>query len=312
MISITKATSHHEGAPSVATIGFFDGVHQGHRFLISNMVETAKQAGGMRSLVITFDQHPRLVLHQDYLPSLLTTTEEKLTLLSKTNIDDTALLHFNIQMASLSAKDFMRTILRDKLNVKKLIIGYDNRFGHNRSDGFEDYVRYGHDMGIEVMQSTPFELNGIRVSSSVVRSFLAGGHVQMAEKCLGYPYFLAGHVVSGYQEGRKIGFPTANIRVDCDLKLIPKHGVYAVKVRLGDSSELHYGMMNIGTRPTFNGQEVTLETNIFEFNADIYGSPISVMFCHRLRDEHRFSSTQKLVAQLKADRSEAERFFHGN
>lgn len=312
MITIQNDTDCHMATPAVATIGFFDGVHRGHRFLISNIVETAKQAGNMRSMVITFGQHPRQVLNKDYQPKLLTTADEKLTLLSKTGVDCAAMLRFDLQMASLSARQFMQTVLHDQLNVRKLIIGYDNRFGHNRSEGFDDYVAYGREIGIEVVQSTPFELDGVRVSSSVVRSCLAEGEVQMAEKCLGYPYFLAGHVVSGCQEGRKLGFPTANVSVDSGLKLIPKPGAYAVKVRLDGRAELLHGMMNIGTRPTFNGHAVTLEVNIFDFEGDIYGQQISIMFCHRLREERRFSSIQKLAAQLRADREQAKRLLCGS
>jgi len=307
MITIKSDTDHHEAEPSVATIGYFDGVHRGHRHLISALVEEAENSADMRSMVISFDQHPRQVLRKDYRPRLLTTPDEKLLLLSKTGIDCTAMLHFDTAMAALSAQEFMRSVLSDRLNVKKLIIGYDNRFGHNRADGFDDYVRYGRQIGIEVTRSTPFELDGVKVSSSVVRSCLEEGEVEMAEKCLGYPYFIAGHVVGGFQEGRKIGFPTANVRVDNELKLIPKPGVYAVKVRVEGSLTLRHGMMNIGTRPTFNGHITTLEANIFNFEDDIYGQSIDILFCHRLREERRFSSIQKLQAQLSADREEAER-----
>ena len=311
MVTIQNDTDCRGSVPAVATIGFFDGVHRGHRHLISDLVSEAGSAGGMRSMVITFNGHPRQVLHQDYRPRLLTTSDEKLTLLSKTDVDCTAMLHFDISMASLSARDFMRTVLFDRLNVRKLIIGYDNRFGHNRSEGFDDYVRYGRELGIEVKQSTPFELDGVRVSSSVVRSFLAEGEVEAAARCLGYPYFLSGHVVGGFQEGRKLGYPTANIHVDNDLKLIPKSGVYAVKVRVEGVEGLRQGMMNIGTRPTFNGTTTTLEVNIFNFNDDIYGRQADVLFCNRLRDEHRFSSLAKLKAQLDDDAMQARRMLDG-
>lgn len=310
MITILNDIDCHAAEPAVATIGFFDGVHRGHRHLISDLVREAGKAGGMRSMVITFDLHPRQVLNKEYRPKLLTTKDEKLLLLSKTGVDCTAVLHFDAAMAALSAREFMQTVLHDRLNVQKLIIGYDNRFGHNRSEGFEDYLRYGREIGIEVIKSTPFEYEGVKVSSSVVRSCLEEGEVEMAEKCLGYPYFITGHVVSGYQEGRKIGFPTANIRVNDDLKLIPKNGVYAVKVRIEGNPTLRHGMMNIGTRPTFNGHDTTIEVNIFDFKDDIYGMIIDVLFCHRLRDERRFNSIYKLQAQLKADREEAERLLN--
>lgn len=312
MVTILNDTDCRTAEPAVATIGFFDGVHRGHRHLISDLKREAESDTGMRSMVITFDQHPRQVLNQEYRPKLLTTADEKLILLSKTGVDSTAMLHFDLRMASLSAFEFMKSVLHDRLKVKKLIIGYDNRFGHNRAEGFEDYVGYGCEIGIEVVQSTPFEFDGVKVSSSVVRSCLAEGEVEMANKCLGYPYFLAGHVVNGYQEGRKLGFPTANIHVDDDLKLIPKPGVYAVKVRTEGSMSLRHGMMNIGTRPTFNGNEVSLEVNIFGFEDNIYGQAIDVLFFHRLREERRFNSIYKLKAQLSEDRKQAERLLCGD
>lgn len=312
MVTILNDTDCSSAMPAVATIGFFDGVHCGHRFLIRQLVDEARKDSNMRSMAVTFDQHPRQVLNKEYCPKLLTTADEKLLLLSKTGVDCTAMLHFDTSMAALSAREFMQAVLYDRLNVRKLIIGYDNRFGHNRTEGFEDYVRYGQEMGIEVVQSNPFELDGVKVSSSVVRSFLLEGEVEMANRCLGYPYFMAGHVVSGFQEGRKLGFPTANVCVDDKLKLIPKPGAYAVKVRLEGTVCLRHGMMNIGTRPTFNGHTVTLEVNIFDFEDDIYGQSIDVLFCYRLREERRFNSVYKLKAQLKEDREMAERLLVQN
>lgn len=233
--------------PCVATIGFFDGVHRGHQYLIRKLIADAR-AEGMESTVITFDLHPRKVLQSDYQPRMLSTLSEKLLLLSKTSVDNTALLHFDEEMARMTAREFMEQILRDKLNVRKLYIGYDHRFGHDRKEGFDDYVRYGRELGMEVVLSQAFELNGVNVSSSVVRSFLEAGEVEMAEMCLGYPYTIVGKVVKGYQEGRKMGFPTANLDTTGFDKLIPAPGVYAVKARLENSMEMKRAMMNIGDR----------------------------------------------------------------
>ena len=243
----------------VATIGFFDGVHRGHKFLINNVIDCAKRSGGMQSAVITFDRHPRLVLHKDFQPQLLTTADEKAERLKATGVDRCFILHFDEEMASLSAYDFMKTVLRDRLNVRKLITGYDNRFGHNRSEGFEDYVRYGHELGMEVARAEAFTLNGVQVSSSVVRSFLSAGEIRMASMCLGYNYTLTGKVVDGHHEGRKMGFPTANIEVNDKQKLVPEAGVYAVKAVTDGGARTYGGMMNIGTRPTFDGTDTTLE-----------------------------------------------------
>ena len=293
-------------APCVATIGFFDGVHRGHKFLIKSVIDRAAEYG-LQSAVITFDRHPRLVLHKEFQPRLLTTNDEKLRLLAATGVNRCEMLRFDEQTASLSAYDFMKTVLRGRLNVRRLITGYDNRFGHNRAEGFDDYVRYGQELGIEVERAEAFVLNGVNVSSSVVRSFLSAGETDMAAMCLGYHYKISGTVVGGYREGRKLGFPTANIDVDDKLKLVPEAGVYAVRVRIGDEPGLLDGMMNIGTRPTFDGTSTTLEVNIFGFSGDIYGRRITVEFHRRLREERKFGSIRKLIEQLETDREEAER-----
>lgn len=288
------------GKPLVATIGFFDGVHRGHQFLIKQVCDEAK-ASGMESAVITFDEHPRKVLHQDYQPRLLSTLEEKLILLSRTGIDNAVVLHFDREMAGLSAHDFMEKVLRDRLNVKKLIIGYDNRFGHNRAEGFDDYVRMGHEMGIEVIQSQAFSLDGVNVSSSYIRKLIEKGELELANKCLGYPYAIYGKVVSGYQEGRKLGFPTANLDLSGSGQLVPANGVYGVKVRLQDSMQYRRGMMNIGTRPTFNGKNLSIEAYIFDFSGDIYGQTLVAAFIHRIRDEHKFDNAEELAEQMRND-----------
>lgn len=288
--------------PCVATIGFFDGVHRGHQFLIDE-VKTEAAKAGLQSLVITFDRHPRQVLQQSYQPQLLTTLDEKLRLLSLTGIDDIYVLHFTQDMAALTAKEFMSQILHDKLNVRKLVIGYDNRFGHNRAEGFDDYVQYGRDLGIEVIQAHSFEISGVKVSSSVVRAFLNGGEVEMAKRCLGRPFMLSGTVVRGFQEGRKMGFPTANLQTAEGL-LIPADGVYAVKVKVCDTGKWLPAMTNIGTRPTFHGTARTLETHIFDFDRDIYGAPMTVGFIKRIRGERMFDGEHALAEQLKKDEQE--------
>ena len=241
----------------VATIGFFDGVHRGHRFLIDRVIEEA-QRSGMSSAVITFDRHPREVLQTDYQPDLLSTLNEKLLLLSKTHVDNTVVLHFDASLAALTAHDFMRDVLQGQLKVRKLIIGYDNRFGHNRSEGFDDYVRYGKELGIEVIRADAFLPDDVRVSSSVIRTCLRESRVEEANRLLGYDYTIESRIVRGYQNGRKMGFPTANLDVTRCQQLLPASGVYAVLVRLKDSVGWKRGMMNIGHRPTFNGTTTSM------------------------------------------------------
>lgn len=294
--------------PCVATIGFFDGVHRGHQFLIANVREEARKAG-LPSLVITFDRHPRQVLSQDYQPRLLTTLDRKLQLLSLTGVDNVAVLHFTKEMAALSARDFMQQILRDKLNVRELIIGYDNRFGHNRAEGFDDYVGYGKEIGIQVRQATPFAVGDIKVSSSLTRSFLEGGEVEMAMRCLGRPYELSGMVVKGFQQGRKLGFPTANLDTGNSGLLIPKGGVYAVKASIDNHQRLLPAMMDIGTRPTYGGTRLSLEVNIFNFHGSLYGKRLTVQFFKRMRDDRKFESIEDLAAQLQKDKESVTRFF---
>lgn len=294
--------------PCVATIGFFDGVHRGHQFLIANVREEARKAG-LPSLVITFDRHPRQVLSQDYQPRLLTTLDRKLQLLSLTGVDNVAVLHFTKEMAALSARDFMQQILHDKLNVRELIIGYDNRFGHNRAEGFDDYVGYGKEIGIQVRQATPFAVGDIKVSSSLTRSFLEGGEVEMATRCLGRPYELSGMVVKGFQQGRKLGFPTANLDTGNSGLLIPKGGVYAVKASIDNHQRLLSAMMDIGTRPTYGGTRLSLEVNIFNFHGSLYGKRLTVQFFKRMRDDRKFESIEDLAAQLQKDRESVTKFF---
>lgn len=287
--------------PCVATIGFFDGVHRGHQFLIRQVMDEAQRLG-LASMVVTFDRHPRQVLQSDYQPELLSTLDEKLHLLGRTGVDMAAVVHFDLTMASLSARDFMQKVLKNRLNVSRLIIGYDNRFGHNRAEGFDDYVAYGREMGIEVVRAKAFAMDDVRVSSSVVRALLRDGEAAMARRCLGYAYSIVGRVVHGFEEGRKMGFPTANLDTSGYAKLVPGKGVYAVKVRIRGDEQWHEGMMNIGTRPTFDGTQQTLEVNIFDYDGDLYGQTILVSFWQRIRGEQKFASEEALRAQLEKDK----------
>ena len=296
---------------NIATIGFFDGVHRGHQYLMARLKAEA-QASGMESVVITFDRHPREVLASNYQPQMLSTLAEKVQLLRQTGIDRVEVLTFTRELAALSAYDFMRQVLRERLNVRKLYIGYDNRFGHNREEGFDDYVRYGRELGIEVLAANAFSVNGVNVSSSVVRSFVSEGEMTMARQCLGYDYVLTGKVVSGVQEGRKIGFPTANIELEDCRKLIPAAGAYVVSVRVEGIDGCLPGMMNIGTRPTFGENRLSLETHILHFSGDIYGRMMSVSFAKRLRAEQRFSSAAALRRQLEQDAQAVEAYFETN
>ena len=304
------------GQSCAATIGFFDGVHQGHQYLLRRLVDEARQAG-LLSCVITFDRHPRQVLQTDYCPRLLTTFEERKELLAQTGIDLCVILPFSPEMAALSAKDFMKDILLERIGVKRLYIGYDHRFGHNRSEGFEDYVRYGEEMGMEVLQNDAFVLSPSTdeaveqesVSSSSIRKALLQGNVDQARMLLGYPYFLSGKVVDGEHEGRKMGFPTANIDVTCKEKLLPAPGAYVVEVSIEGEEKALPGMMNIGTRPTFGENNLSLEVHVLDYSGNLYGKMLSVAFLQRLREEHRFVNTEELREQLMSDAQQVRTYF---
>ena len=300
--SVTHAT------PYVATLGFFDGLHLGHQYLVRQVVDRARQVG-MQSMVITFDLHPRQVLQQDYQPELLSTLDMKLEQLSLTGVDQVVVLHFDRQLASLSAHDFMAEVLSRQLHVKELIIGYDNRFGHNPQEGFEDYQRYGIALGMTVTQSDAFSLQGIQVSSSVVRRLINEGNLDEANRCMGRPYALDGKIVGGFREGRKMGFPTANLDLSSTHQLIPPHGVYAVRVHIEGYGQTLYGMTNIGIRPTFGGLNLTVETYIFDFSGDIYDRRIRLDFIRRVREERKFSGPEELSAQLKKDEAHIRQLF---
>ena len=295
----------------VATIGFFDGVHKGHQFLIRQVVEEAERVGGT-SVCVTFDIPPRCVVEQmkgrEFSIQLLTTQDEKVMLLKRMGIQEVMLLEFTPEMAMMSAYDFMAQVLKRQMDVGVLVIGYDHRFGHNRSEGFNDYVRYGEELGIRIVQAQAYAEDHITVSSSLIRETLLQGRVADCRQLLGYNYFIEGIVVNGYQVGRRIGYPTANIEVPAE-KLIPCDGVYAVKVELRDEAfeaggEID-GMLNIGWRPTFNGSRRTIEVHLFDFHSDIYSEQLRIHFIDFIRPEQRFDSPEALVCQLAEDEKQA-------
>ena len=290
----------------IATIGFFDGVHIGHCHLI-NMLKKVARERGVESCVITFDRHPRQVVQPEWCPEMLTSLEEKTQLLKATGIDRCEVLHFDREMANQSAHDFMLHTLKEKLGVSILVTGYDNRFGHNRSEGFEDYVRYGKEIGIEVIKGEELTDGSNNVSSSSIRRMLKEGRIEDATRCLGREYQLTGTVVGGEHIGRTIGFPTANIRPDDSSKLIPANGVYAVDVwsQAGDINR-ERAMLNIGTRPTFNGTATTIEVHIPHFAGNLYGSTLRIVFLRKIREEGKFDSPEALVEQLNKDLNNIE------
>jgi riboflavin kinase/FMN adenylyltransferase len=283
-----------------ATIGFFDGVHLGHRFLIRQLNELAASEG-LPSVVITFRQHPRFVLQTGYKPGLLCTLEEKTSLLSSLDIDFCYLIDFSKELSQLSARVFISDILRKKLGVKQLLIGYDHRFGKDRAEGFSDYVKYGREYGLKVVRALELPDPAMHVSSTVIRNKLTDGYLEEANQLLSYNYSLEGKVIEGNKLGKEIGFPTANLEINDKNKIIPKEGIYAAWVHT--DGEKRQGMAYIGKRPTVlsNGEQ-RIEVHILDFSGDLYGKTLRLEFVKYLRKDQTFNSLSELKEQLFVDR----------
>lgn len=282
------------------TIGFFDGVHRGHRYLLQQLEELAAN-NGLMPVAVTFDQHPRQVLDEDFIPSLLTTQKEKLTLLSEVFNGEVVVLPFTKELSTLSAKEFMQSVLRKKLKTELLLMGFNHRFGHGGGTT-EEYVEWGRETGIKVCQAEA--LAGEKVSSSKIRNLIRQGEMEESNRLLGYRYSITGEVIEGKQIGRQIGFPTANLILPKQ-KLLPACGVYAVWVWLPDGSK-RGGMLSIGRRPTIeiNG-EISVEVHIFDYSGNLYGKTICLNFICKLREEQHFSSLTGLKEQLTLDAASA-------
>jgi len=297
------------GSP-VVTLGIFDGVHRGHRALLEILVTRARESGA-ESVVITFTPHPRIVLEKGKSKLFfLTTMEEKISLLEKCGVDHLIIIAFDENFSKIEACDFLKNIIAGKIGAKHLIIGYNHHFGKSGEGDFSTIKECAdpHDFVVEQVQG--FHTEEGSISSSSIREALLSGRLDEANRWLGYPYSLSGIVEDGRKLGRVMGFPTANIRPDIH-KLVPSNGVYAVEVLLGE--DRYKGVLSIGTNPTVNtdGRPRSVEVYIFDFENDIYGSPISVVFRKRLRDEIRFESTDDLVRQMTNDKLNAQQTLAG-
>ncbi len=289
----------------VSTIGFFDGVHRGHKCLIRQVRDEALRRGA-KSMLVTFDRHPRSVFAADAVPPQLTTPKEKMELLRATGVDEIYVLPFDKAMAALTAREFMEKVLRDTLHVEVLMIGYDHHFGRPRGETFADYEAMGRDVGIDVVLAQ--ELEGEHVSSSTIRKALQNGDVEAAQRMLGRPYTWSGTVVHGRGIGRQLGFPTANLEATDGDKMLPARGVYAVEVQKnGDfigAGATQKAMLNIGSRPTLNnGSDVSVEAHLLDYDGDLYNKSLTISFITRLREERKFASEAELRAQLEKDRT---------
>ena len=281
----------------VATIGFFDGVHLGHNYLLEQLKSEAQQRG-MQSVVVTFANHPRLFFDPNCALKQLTLSDEKFDLLKQKGVDEVVMLQFDDKLSKLTSREFMQ-LLVEHHDVKVLLMGYDHRFGSDRGTSFDEYVAYGKQIGVEVKRCDGFSESEVMVSSSKVRRALELWDIPLANKFLGYKYFVKGRVVEGQKIGRQIGFPTANLQID-SLKLIPSDGVYVVEVVVGDRE--YRGVLNIGTRPTVSGDKRTIEVHIIEYEgAELYGEELELRFLRFLRHEQRFSSLEDLREQIRKD-----------
>ena len=297
----------HSTKKTILTLGTFDGVHIGHKKILERITQNTEN-GKYESLVLTFFPHPRMVLQEKSEIKLLNTIAEKTKLLEATGIENLIIHPFDESFSRLTAEEFVHSILVDQFHIQKIIIGHDHRFGRNRTANIDNLIAYGAEYGFEVEQISAQEIQDVSVSSTKIRKALTEGKMDLANEYLGYDYFLSGKIVKGKQLGRTIGFPTANIEIEEDYKLIPKTGVYAVKALI-DQKEV-FGMMNIGFNPTVNGQKQTIEVNLFDFDADIYDKKIEVSLLHFLREEQKFGSIDLLKEQLNQDRINALAFIN--
>lgn len=289
----------HSDKKTILTLGTFDGVHIGHAAILKKLTQNTAD-GKFESAVLTFFPHPRMVLQGKSDLKLLNTINEKIDLLEKIGIENLIIHPFDANFSQLSAEEFVKTVLVDQLHIQKIIIGYDHRFGKNRTANIDDLTAFGLKYGFEVEQISAQEINDISISSTKIRTALEDGEINLANEYLGYSYFLSGNVVKGKQLGRSIGFPTANIELEEEYKLVPKNGVYIVTAEIDGKSV--YGMMNIGFNPTVQGEKRTIEVHFFDFDLDIYDRHIRVAILQRIRSEEKFESVEFLKIQLGKDK----------
>lgn len=296
---VNSIKSFSANKPTIVTIGTFDGVHLGHKKILEKIVENA-HSQNCESLVLTFFPHPRTILQADSEMKQLNTLAEKTNLLSALGIDNLVIHAFDAAFSRLTAEEFVKQVLVDTFKIKKIIIGHDHRFGRNRTANIDDLIEFGNKFGFEVEEISAKEINEVSISSTKIRNALTEGNIELANNYLGYYYSLTGIVSKGKQLGRTIGFPTANIKIVEEYKLIPQNGVYIVQSNL--DGIMYHGMMNIGTRPTVDGTTQTIEIHFFDFQKELYNQKITISLLHRMRSEQKFESVDALKKQLDKDK----------
>ena len=286
-------------SPTILTLGTFDGVHKGHQKILKKLKSEAKK-DSLKSVVLTFFPHPRTVLNPDFSLKLINTIEERSSLFEKSGIDILITHPFDKNFSELSPNEFVKNILVEKLNIKKILIGYDHRFGKDRTAGIEDLKRFGLKYGFQVIEISVEEQNKVSISSTKIRNSIAKGDINKAKSYLGYDFSLKGIVIKGNAIGRTLGFPTANLNIKEDYKLIPKKGVYMISTQLDNKTV--YGMMNIGVKPTLELEKESIEVNLFNWNKNLYGKEIKVSVIKYVRKEKKFDSLNDLKEQIKLDK----------
>ena len=292
---------------TILTLGTFDGVHIGHKKILHKLTQNTPNEE-YESVVLTFFPHPRMVLQEDSNIKLLNTIKEKQELLEDIGIENLVIHPFDETFSQLTAEEFVKTVLVEKFHIQKIIIGYDHRFGRNRTANIDDLIDFGKQYGFDVAQISVQELNEISVSSTKIRNAILDGNMTLANDYLGYSYFITGTVITGKQLGRTIGFPTANINIAENYKLIPPNGVYLVQASI--NTQVVHGMMNIGTNPTVDGQAQSIEIHFLDFEANIYNQELKISIVQRIRDEKKFNSLQDLQEQLQKDKVTAKEYFN--
>ncbi|HAT69191.1 bifunctional riboflavin kinase/FAD synthetase [Croceibacter atlanticus] len=291
----TNANTFSGSKNTVVTIGTFDGVHIGHQKIVNRLVNHAE----LDSVILTFFPHPRMVLQQDNTIKLLHTIEEKTSVLEQLGLDHLVIHPFTKEFSRLTAQQFVEDILVNQLKAKKIIIGYDHRFGRNRTADISTLKDFGEQYGFVVEEITKQDVDDVAVSSTKIRTALQKGQIEKANAFLGQPYMLTGTIVKGKGIGKTLGYPTANIQIEEAYKLIPKNGVYIVKTNFKGIT--YFGMMNIGTNPTVGGKSQTIETYFFNMDTDLYGSKMTIQMLKRIRDEKKFASVDQLIEAMQND-----------
>lgn len=301
-----QVASGENAKKTILTLGTFDGVHFGHKKILEKVTQNTENEK-YESLVLTFFPHPRMVLQENSDIKMLNTIDEKIELFDKIGIQNLVIHPFDESFSRLTAEEFVKNILVDQFHIHKIIIGHDHRFGRNRTANIDDLKSFGKQYDFEVEEISAQEIKEVSVSSTKIRHALIEGNVALANEFLGYNYSLTGIVIKGRQLGRTIGFPTANLKLEENFKLIPKNGVYIVKSII--QSETVLGMMNIGFNPTVEGKNQTIEINYFDFNEDLYDQKITVSILERIRSEVKFDSVADLTEQLVKDKNTALAYF---